>query len=84
VPGHANHAHRHVGRSLAEQVEDIQKTKTAILRGGLDSIYLALNPRHVISDQVNLDDMLVSRPAGVVRLEPGARPGDGHVMPLIP
>ena len=75
--------HRHVGRSLAEQVEDIQKTKTAILRGGLDSIYLALNPRHVISDQVNLDDMLVSRPAGVVRLEPGARPGDGHVMPLI-
>lgn len=75
--------HRHVGRSLSEQVEDIQKTKTAILRGGLDSIYLALNPRNVISDQVNLDDMLVSRPGGVVRLNPGARPGDGHVMPLI-
>lgn len=75
--------HLHIGRSLSEQVEDIQKTKTAILRGGLDSIYLALNPRNVISDQVNLDDMLVSRPGGVVRLEAGARPGDGHVMPII-
>ena len=36
--------HRHVGRSMAEMVEDIQKTKTGILRGGMDSIYLALNP----------------------------------------
>lgn len=75
--------HRHVGRSMAEMVEDIQKTKTGILRGGMDSIYLALNPRNVTSDKVVLDDLLVSRPGGVVRLQPGAMPGEGHVMPLI-
>ena len=75
--------HRHVGRSLAEQVEDIQKQKTAVLRAGMDSLYLSLNSRTAISDQVNLDDMLVSRPGGVVRMSAGARPGDGHVMPLV-
>lgn len=76
--------HRHVGRSMAEQVEDIQKTKTAILRAGMDSLYLALNGRYAISDQVNLDDMLVSRPGGIVRLHDGAKPADGHIMPMVP
>lgn len=76
--------HRHVGRSLAEQVEDIQKIKTGVLRAGMDSLYLALNGRYAISDQVNLDDMLVSRPGGIVRLLDGAKPSDGHIMPMVP
>lgn len=76
--------HRHVGRSLSEQVEDIQKIKTGVLRAGMDSLYLALNGRYAISDQVNLDDMLVSRPGGVVRLLDGAKPADGHIMPMVP
>ena len=76
--------HRHVGRSLSEQVEDIQKIKTGVLRAGMDSLYLALNGRYAISDQVNLDDMLVSRPGGVVRLLDGAKPADGHITPLVP
>ena len=35
------------------------------------------------SDKVVLDDLLVSRPGGVVRLQPGSYAGEGHVMPLI-
>lgn len=61
--------HRHPGISVADMVAEIQRIKTAILRGGLDNLYLANNPRTVINDQINLDDMLVSRPGGVVRSE---------------
>lgn len=74
--------HRHMGTSVADLTFDIQRIKTAMLRSGLDSLYLATNPRHVISDKVTLDDMLISRPGGVVRLKQHAIPGEGHVMPL--
>jgi hypothetical protein len=74
--------HRHMGNSVADLTFDLQRIKTALLRGGLDSVYLSMNPRHVISNKVNLDDMLVSRSGGVVRLEQGALPSDGHVLPL--
>jgi len=67
--------------SVADLVFDIQRIKTAMLRSGLDSLYLANNPRHVVSSQVRLDDMLQVRPGGVVRLKSGV-PGEGHVMPL--
>src|SRR3546814_19961957 len=50
----------------------------------LDNLYLSNNGRHVISDQVNLDDMMTSRPGGIVRLKTGAMPSQGHVMPLEP
>lgn len=76
--------HRHIGRSLAEMAEDIQKTKTSLLRSGLDSMSLSIHGRWAISDKVSLDDMLVSRPGGIVRMKDGAVPGEGHVMPLIP
>ncbi len=75
--------HRHIGLSVAETVMDIQNVKTAVKRGGLDNLYLANNGRHVISDKVNLADMLDSRPGGNVRLIDGALPGEGHVMPLV-
>ncbi len=74
--------HRHIGNSVADLTFDLQRIKTALLRGGLDSVYLSMNPRHVVSNKVNLDDMLVSRSGGVVRLEQGALPSDGHVLPL--
>ena len=74
--------HRHMGVSVADLVFDIQRIKTALLRGGLDSLNLSINPRHAVSNAVNLDDLLTSRPGGVVRLKQGAIPGDGHVLPL--
>ena len=74
--------HRFFGLSVADLVMDLQLIKSTILRQILDNLYLSNNGRHVISDQVNLDDMLTVRPGGIVRLKSGAMPGQGHVLPL--
>ena len=61
-------AHNHIGRSVEEVVSDLQELKTQMMRGLIDNTYLANNGRYVIDEtRVNLDDMLVSRPGGVVR-----------------
>jgi hypothetical protein len=60
--------HQHHGLGLADAVMDLQDIKTALLRGSLDNVYLANNGRHAVdSEVVNLDDLLVSRPGGIVR-----------------
>ena len=74
--------HRHMGFSVADLTFDIARIKTALLRAGLDSLNLSINPGHQVSNKVNLDDMLVSRPGRIVRLADGAIPGEGHIMPL--
>jgi hypothetical protein len=74
--------HCFYGLSIADLVMDLQLLKSTILRQILDNLYLSNNGRHVISDQVNLDDMMTSRPGGIVRLKAGAMPSQGHVMPL--
>jgi len=71
--------HRHIGRSYADLTMDIQLIKSTLIRGQLDNMYLANNGRYAISDRVNLDDMLTSRPGGIVRVE--GDPGSG-IMPL--
>jgi hypothetical protein len=71
--------HRHIGRSYADLTMDIQLIKSTLIRGQLENIYLANNGRYAISDRVNLDDMLTSRPGGIVRVE--GDPGSG-IMPL--
>ena len=60
--------HRHIGRSYADLTKDIQLIKSAMIRGQLDNMYLSNNGRYAVSDRVNLDDMLTSRPGGVVRI----------------
>lgn len=79
--------HRHIANSIADITIDIQRIKTAILRQGLDNLYLANNPRLFINDdKVNLDDALVSRPGGVVRGKEGAVFGNDiapMVMPFV-
>lgn len=68
--------HPFFGRSVADVVLDIQRIKTALLRGMLDNLYMRNHPRVEIAEQYasanTLDDLLVSRPAGVVRVrQPG-------------
>lgn len=72
--------HRHVGLSEADLVKDLQLIKSTLLRNALDAQNLALHGRFAISDRVNLDDMLVSRAGGVVRVD--GEPA-GAIMPLI-
>jgi hypothetical protein len=68
--------HRFWGRSIADLVKDIQEIKTTLLRGMLDNLYLRNNPRVEVSEanatDATLDDLLVSRPGGIVRVkQPG-------------
>jgi hypothetical protein len=58
---------------------DVQDIKTALVRSQLDNQYLANNGRTAISDKVNLEDLLTSRPGGVVRVQ--GLPGQ-EIMPL--
>ncbi|MBR0814907.1 hypothetical protein JQ544_25485 [Bradyrhizobium diazoefficiens] len=63
--------HRFFGRSIADLVMPLQREKTALKRGALDNLYLHNNPRVEVAEQNagpnTLDDLLVSRPGGVVR-----------------
>ena len=60
--------HRHLGIAVADMVADIQRIKTAILRQGLDNLYLSNNPQKILNEEyVNIDDALISRPGGVTR-----------------
>jgi hypothetical protein len=68
--------HRFFGRSIADLVMDIQRIKTALLRGLLDNTYLAVNPRPEIAEshasETTLDDLLTSRPGAPIRTrQPG-------------
>lgn len=68
--------HRFFGKSIADLVIDIQKIKTALVRGKLDNLYLHNNPRVEVAEtfasENTLDDLLVSRPGGIVRTkQPG-------------
>ena len=62
--------HKFFGLSVADLVDDIQRIKTVLMRQMLDNLYLANNPRkRVVEDLVNLDDLLTSRPGGLVRVK---------------
>jgi hypothetical protein len=65
--------HRWTGRSVAELVMDIQLTKSVLWRQMLNNLYLTNNPRKAVLSsaggivQANLDDLLTSRPGGIMR-----------------
>jgi hypothetical protein len=60
--------HRFFGLSIADLAMESQKTKTSILRAQLDNMYLQVNGRYfAVEGQVNLDDLMTSRPGGIVR-----------------
>ncbi|HSQ91906.1 MAG TPA: hypothetical protein VLM19_07010, partial [Nitrospiraceae bacterium] len=66
--------HQFHGLSIADITADVQMTKSTLWRQMLNNLYLTNNPRSsVLEGQVNLDDLLTSRPGGVVRTRvPGA------------
>lgn len=74
--------HRHVGESLDDELADLQEIKTTLFRQLLDNIYATNNQRTVANEQINLRDLTVSTPGGVIRSK-GKEPVAGNVMPLI-
>ena len=73
--------HEHYGQSVDDIVNDLQLIRTTLTRGFLDNMYLANNGRYAIdANMVNMDDMLVSRPGGVVRVN---GPVGAAIAPLL-
>lgn len=63
-------SHKFFGLSIADLAMEPQRIKTSILRAQLDNLYLQVNGRYfAVEGQVNLDDLLTSRPGGVVRIK---------------
>lgn len=72
-------SHKFLGMSIYDRLKQIQDQKTALVRNLLDNIYLQNNQRTgVVDSQVNIDDLLVSRPGGIVRMK---RPD--AIVPLV-
>lgn len=65
--------HRFIGRSIADLVMDIQRIKTAMVRGMLDNLYLHNAPRPVVSEQGagpnTIDDLLTVRQGAPIRVK---------------
>jgi len=66
--------HQFFGWCPADLAIPHQKIKTNLKRSVLDNLYLQVNGRYfAVDNQVNLDDLLNSRPGGIVRVKtPGA------------
>lgn len=72
--------HRHTGISLYDELADIQIIKTTLFRQGLDNLTISNNQRVAVDwKNANFDDLLTSRPGGVVR---GTGPPSNWIMPL--
>ena len=76
--------HRHIGLSIADVVEDIQESKTAMIRQGLDNLYQSNNMRMFASPAINLDDLLTNVPGGIVRGREGAMMGQDLAPIVVP
>lgn len=73
--------HRHIGISITDTLADLQVIKTQLYRAGLDNLALANNTRTAVDwKNCNLDDLMTSRPGGVVR---GNGAPSNWVMPLV-
>lgn len=68
--------HKTIGKSRAEITAPTALVKTAILRGVNDNTYAVNNPRIAVNTNVNMDDLLVMRPNGVVRTTKDTPPGN--------
>jgi len=71
--------HAFFGASAADRVMDIQRVKSSLLRGALDSLALSLNPRMLVREgRVNIDDVMNAEVGAIIRADdPGA------VTPLV-
>lgn len=73
--------HNVIGRSRVDVTKSNQLVKSTVLRGALTNLYLTNSPQTVVNDErVNIDDMLVVRPGGLIRTD--GNPQE-DVFPLI-
>jgi hypothetical protein len=65
--------HVFFGSDIADQTKDIQRVKSAVLRGMLDSLSFALYPRTgIVEGMVDIDDVLNPEVGSIIRMrQPG-------------
>jgi hypothetical protein len=73
--------HNAIGMSRAELAAPTARIKTTLVRGILDNAYSVAAPQMGVNDNVNLDDLLVKRPGGIVRTKGVENPGQS-IMPF--
>lgn len=74
--------HRHTGLSIYDLVMDLQIIQTNLWRQGLDNLTVANNMRYAVDwRNVNIDDLLSSRPHGPIR---GNGPPAQWIQPIQP
>lgn len=74
--------HKFFGLSISDQVSDLQVIRSTLLRQMLDNMYLVNNGRYeVVNGAVQIDDLLTSRPGGIVRVD---APGMVNALPTQP
>ena len=83
--------HMIIGQSIADQVSDLQRIKSSIVRNTMDSLAQTIHPRTVVVEgQVNMDDVMNNETGAIIRarapgmVQPLAEPFVGQsAMPLI-
>lgn len=85
--------HRHVGLSVYDIMEDLQRIKTALQRGLLDNVYFTMNDRKAYDKNlVDVSMLQINRPGGHVAVDgpPGmsimampVNPMAGQLLPVI-
>jgi hypothetical protein len=61
--------HSFFGISVTDQIADLQVIRSTLLRQMLDNAYLTNSPRiGVVEGEVQIDDLMTSRPGGIVRM----------------
>lgn len=74
--------HRHTGISVYDLVMDLQVIQSDLWRAGLTNLTIANNLRYAVDwRNVNIDDLLTSRPHGPIR---GNGPPSQWIMPIQP
>ena len=83
-------SHKLFGLSIYDRLKQIQDQKTTLWRNIFDNLYLQNNQRTIVVEgQVNLDDLMTSRPGGIIRtkradaVQPYVTPplsGDAYTM----
>jgi len=72
--------HRHIGLGLNDEIEDLSKIKTTLLRAGLDNTYQVVNSEYMVNERVFLEDFTVTRPNGIKRIKGKEPIGDAAVQ----
>ena len=76
--------HTMVGRSLFDQVEDLQDVGTALTRGMLDNVYMTNRPRPAINGRVDILSVLDVTPGRPIQVSGNENPANAIQWSQVP